>query len=168
MARRMRAGKCIGLASQRGYGYVFVMLTVLLMGIYLARTGEVWSTEQRRQREARLMQEGDEIRRAIESYLTNGPAGVRSYPPSLAALVEDGRGGVIRRHLRRAYADPMTGRDWGYVPAPAGGIMGVYSRSTATPLKRSGFDAVYYGFAEQTTYQGWVFAAWPIKRGLGR
>lgn len=172
MAAIMRSGRpraCPpGLAGQRGYGYAFALLAVLLLGIYLAKVGEAWSSQQRRAREAVLLQQGDEIRRAVASYVAATQEGQPRYPKSLAELVQDERGTVLRRHLRRAYRDPITGLDWAYIDAPGGGFLGVYSKSLARPLKQAGFRPPYRGFADQRTYQAWRFAAWPNSRGLGR
>ncbi len=41
--------------------------------------------------------------------------------------------------------------------APDGGIMGVYSLSKETPLKRAGFPDIYEAFALAATYREWQF-----------
>jgi len=52
----------------------------------------------------------------------------------------------------------MTGRaDWGTVVAPQGGILGVYSRSTETPIRVSGFSGRFAHFDGAKTYAEWVF-----------
>ena len=52
----------------------------------------------------------------------------------------------------------MTGtQDWGFVPAPDGGIMGVYSLAEGTPLKRDGFPEDFADFATAISYRDWRF-----------
>ena len=54
----------------------------------------------------------------------------------------------------------MTGStDWGLVRGPNGGIVGVYSTSTAQPLKTANFPKEYAAFAGAPSYRDWVFAA---------
>ena len=63
----------------------------------------------------------------------------------------------MRRHLRRLYADPMTGRpDWVLVKEREA-IVGVASRSTRTPLRRSRFDLADRHFADAASYADWQF-----------
>jgi len=53
-----------------------------------------------------------------------------------------------RRHLRRLFIDPITGKaDWGLVTAPEGGIMGIYSQSDREPQKRANFATEDADFA---------------------
>lgn len=56
-------------------------------------------------------------------------------------MLLDKRYPTPRRHLRRLFVDPITGKtDWGLVNAPEGGIMGVYSLSEREPMKRANFE----------------------------
>ncbi|HEY4374422.1 MAG TPA: hypothetical protein VGN52_21050 [Burkholderiales bacterium] len=65
----------------------------------------------------------------------------------------------IRRHLRRLYADPLTGKPgWGTIPAPGGGIMGVYSLAKGTPIKIALFDPELADFEGKTSYADWQFS----------
>ncbi|MFY9316607.1 MAG: type II secretion system protein, partial [Burkholderiales bacterium] len=67
-------------------------------------------------------------------------------------LLEDKRYLTVQRYLRRVYADPITGKaDWGLVPAPGGGIMGVYSTAAAKPVRDLG----------AASYRDWKFAYEP-------
>jgi hypothetical protein len=86
------------------------------------------------------------------------PRGGSRHPAQLGDLLLDPRYPGIRRHLRKLYADPMTGRpDWGTVAAPDGGIMGVFSRSTETPIRVSGFAENFTNFERARAYSDWVF-----------
>ena len=107
------------------------MIAILLGG--LALISEVWHTSAVREKEAQLLQVGDEFRRAIERYYLSGP---RIYPRNLSDLVQDPRQPGVVRHLRKIYPDPFTNSiEWGLVKAPDGGIAGVHSLSEERPLK---------------------------------
>jgi type II secretory pathway pseudopilin PulG len=147
-----------------GFTYVGLLIAVALLSIGLAGAGEVWSTAARREREAQLLFAGDQFRRALDSYYEGSP-GVKRYPTSLEALLEDRRLPTTRRHLRRLYADPMTGKpDWALVRLPGGEIVGVHSVSTDRPLKRAGFGPSDEAFGTAESYRQWVFR--PVTRGM--
>src|SRR5262249_55589670 len=67
----------------------------------------------------------------------------------------------VVRHLRRYYADPMTGqRDWVLVRNLEGGIVGVRSRSELRPIKQALFpEGLAFGSA--VSYGEWRFIAPP-------
>ena len=94
-------------------------------------------------------------RAAIESYYKKE----QRYPKALADLVEDKRYPMPVRHLRRLYDDPMTGTaQWGVVEAPGGGgVMGVYSKAEAAPIKTGNFPLAYQAFEEAAAYSDWKF-----------
>lgn len=142
----------------RGFTYMGVLVLVFLMGLALKGTGELWQTARQRDREAQLLRVGDEVRRAIQAYYYATPGAMQQYPPTLEALVLDARYLHVKRHLRRIPRDPFTGEaNWGIVEAPEGGIMGIYSLSNQTALKRAHFRPVYSTFAEATRYDEWKF-----------
>ncbi|MBN9461386.1 MAG: type II secretion system protein [Burkholderiales bacterium] len=143
---------------QRGLGYLVLLFWLALGACVLAGEGVLWSMQRQRDREEELLFVGDQMRRAIASYYETSPGPVKRYPDSLQALLDDRRQLSARRHLRRVYADPMTGRpQWGLVIAPDGGVMGVYSTSGATPLKRAGFAERDAEFTGKARYSEWVF-----------
>jgi len=134
-----------------------MLLAVAAIGVGLAATGLVWSHASQREKERELLFVGDQIRQAIERFYERSP-GVKRYPKSLDELVSDARFPSPERHLRRIYADPMTGKaDWVLMDAPAGGIMGVHSKSDATPIRNAAFALRNAGFQDAKTYQDWVF-----------
>ncbi|MEF7612408.1 type II secretion system protein [Aquincola sp. MAHUQ-54] len=147
------------LALQWGFTYIGLLLLLALLGSVLAAAGTLWHTELQRDREQELLFAGEEIRRAIQTYREETPAGEPArFPARIEDLLDDRRWPTVRRHLRRAYIDPMTGsREWGTVAAPGGGIMCVHSTSDAAPLKRAGFPRRYDGFAQATAYVDWRF-----------
>ena len=82
--------------------------------------------------------------------------------PPLAELLEDPRQPAIRRYLRKLYPDPFGGGQWGLVKAPDGGIAGVYSMSSAKPLKSGNFRAREAAFSEAQRYADWKFVYSPV------
>ena len=164
----MRASSSRNIRSQRGFTYVWVLMTVFVLGIYLAQVGTLWRTEFTRANEEVLLSQGDEIREAIRRYVETGAPGGMQYPRSLNDLVKDPRVPFERRFLRKAYKDPMSGKDWSFVGAPGGGIMGVYSTAPGVPFKTDNFPRIYGAFVGQTTYEGWKFAHYPSSAGMRR
>jgi type II secretory pathway pseudopilin PulG len=144
--------------SEQGFTYIGILLALALFGVALAATGDVWRTAAQREREQELLFVGGQFRNAFMSYYGATPAGQRRYPRVLEDLVEDNRFPVPRRHLRRVYADPITGKpDWVLVDAPGGGIAGVHSRSEAKPLKTGNFSAQDAKFEDAERYSDWRF-----------
>lgn len=157
MARRSPSGRARR-ARQRGLGYLAVLFWLALASIALAGEAMLWSVQRQRDREEQLLFAGDQIRRAIGSYHDASPTQPGRYPPSLDVLLDDRRFLPARRHLRRLYADPMTGRpDWGLVRGADGGVIGVYSLSRRMPLKRDGFAATDLDFERKAQYAEWRF-----------
>jgi type II secretory pathway pseudopilin PulG len=150
----MRAGSA---RAARGFTYLAILLTLALLGIGLAAVGTVWSTTMHRERETQLLFIGHAYRDAIASYYSSGPA-AHQLPRELADLVQDDRLPLVRRHLRRVYADPFTGQaDWELLRDPDGGIRGVASHSPRQPLKRANFDDEDADFAGAECYCEWRF-----------
>lgn len=159
---RLRGGLVVRRTHSGGFTYMGVLVLVFLMGLALEGTGELWQTVRQREREAQLLRVGDEMRKAIQSYYYATPGAVQQYPPTLEALVLDARYLQVKRHLRRVPRDPFTGEpSWGTVEAPEGGIMGVYSLSNQSALKRARFRPAYAIFADATRYDEWKFVFTP-------
>lgn len=128
--------------NTKGFSYLVLLFAVAIAAAGMAGTGIVWHTTLQREKEAELLFIGNQIRAAIASYYLRAPGNVRRYPGALEDLLKDPRFPATVRHLRKLYRDPMTNTtDWGLIAAPGGGIMGVYSKSEAAPLKRANFDA---------------------------
>lgn len=128
--------------AQRGYSYLAVLFLVALTAAGLAALGQAWSTAAQRERERELLFRGGEIARAIAAYAKTTPP-PEQYPKSLDDLVADNRSPRPRRHLRRAYEDPFTGKpDWELVPEPGqpGAFSAVRSRSEHALLREYGPD----------------------------
>ena len=146
--------------SQRGFTYLTVLFMVAMMAGGLALAGEVWNTSAMREKEAELLQVGNEYRKAIERYYLTGPQ--RQYPKNMEDLLKDPRQPGTVRHLRRLYPDPITGKDeWGLVKSADGGFAGVYSLSESAPLKTAGFAVRDASFEGKTKYAEWQFVFAP-------
>ena len=148
----------------RGHAFLFVLLLVALLSVSLLLAAEVDSTLARREREAALLQVGHEFRTALARY-QQGRAGVPGgqYPAKLDDLLLDRRYPATVRHLRRLYADPVTGQaEWGLV-REGGRIVGVYSLSNLKPLKQDGFDPDDEAFRARPRYRDWVFTYPPVR-----
>jgi type II secretory pathway pseudopilin PulG len=144
-------------ARSGGFTYVWLLIAVAIMAAGLAAIGDVAGTAAKREKEAELLFVGDQFARAIAEYRASSP-GAPQYPLQLEDLLKDNRFPNVRRYLRRLYPDPMTGRpDWGLVRGAGGGIMGVYSQSTARPLKTANFPREYGSFAGANSYSAWQF-----------
>lgn len=139
----------------RGFTYLTAIFVVALMGAGYAKIGEMWQTSSAREKEAQLMYVGNQYRRAIERYYLSGP---KRYPTTLEDLLKDARMPTTQRYLRQLYPDPITGSaQWAIVKAPDGGIMGVYSRSEAEPIKKANFKLPERDFEVAKTYADWKF-----------
>lgn len=148
--------------KQLGFTYIGVLIAISLIGVGLALAGETWRITVKREKEIELLAIGNQFRQAIASYYYASPGGAKQYPPSLVDLLKDPRYPGTRRHLRRIWDDPMTGKpEWGLVAGPGNTIMGVYSLSGKTPLKQGGFSIRDTGFENSGSYQQWRFVFVP-------
>jgi type II secretory pathway pseudopilin PulG len=148
------------LRHTRGFTYIGLLIAVALIGIGLAAVGQVWSTTMQRERERELLFVGGQFRQAIGSYFEASP-GLKQFPRRLEDLLEDQRLPVVKRHLRKIYLDPMTGKpDWGLM-TQGDQIFGVYSQSPGKPLKSGNFDPADSSFAGSNAYSDWRFVYAP-------
>ena len=146
---------------QAGFAYLAILFTVAIMGAGLALAGTVWHTVQQREKEADLLFIGDALRRAIASYYNQSP-GNKRFPVQLADLVKDPRFPGIKRHLRRLYADPITGKpEWAVLRGVDGGIIGVRSLSEEAPLRRYFPSGPNKNFSGKARYADWTFVYLP-------
>lgn len=144
---------------QCGMIYVALLLAVALIGGVSAVGLKVAQTIQTRQAEAELLAIGLEFRNALQSYAEATPNGVPPAPESLAELLRDPRYPGVRRHLRRIYHDPLTGKtDWGIIRGPDRRIAGIHSLSTGATFKRDGFPGELAALAGKESHDQWVFS----------
>jgi type II secretory pathway pseudopilin PulG len=155
----MRTGR--GGRSEGGFTYVGVLLLVAVTGLALSATSTVWHFEVQREKERELLFIGNEFRTALDRYAAATLAGGgRRFPTRLEDLLLDERYAAKRRHLRRLYIDPMTGKDeWGVVRTADGQIIGVHSLSKGETIKRANFDLRDSGLTGRASYDQWVFMA---------
>ena len=148
--------------KQSGFTYLGFLLAVAVTGAGLAAFAEIASHAMQREKEAELLFRGNQYREAIAAYYRID----ERYPQSLDQLILNKGFSLPVRHLRKLYADPMTGAaDWGLVQAPDGGIMGVHSRSEAAPIKTGNFLARDMGFEDAQAYSDWKFVHTPSTSG---
>lgn len=145
----------------RGFTYIGLLILIALLSVALAGIGTVWGTQKKRERERDLFFVGEQYRRAIGQYYERS-SGTKQYPKAIDDLLLDQRYPSVQRYLRRPYPDPITGKSqWGMVTGPEGGIVGVYSLSEDSPLKRNNFKKDSESFADAKHYSDWKFVYVP-------
>ena len=144
---------------QRGFTYLGLIILVAILGLVGAAGLKMGSLLQRQAVEQELLDIGAQFADALQSYAGATPAGQPQQPPNLAALLRDPRFPQVRRHLRKLYVDPITGRaEWGLLYQPGtNGIIGVHSLSKAVPLKIGNFDVRFAGFEGKAHFSEWHF-----------
>ena len=164
---------------QSGFSYMGLLAIIAIAGIGMAGTGIVWHQDAQREGEKELLFAGEQYRRAIASYYENAPDALKQFPASLNDLVLDKRFPNIKRHIRKLYEDPFynpnnlkvtsdtptfslnateleTTKQWGLIMQQSR-ITGVYSHSTAVPIKKHGFSKQNTGFDDAAAYSEWKF-----------
>jgi type II secretory pathway pseudopilin PulG len=146
---------------QAGFTYLGLIIFVTVIGMVGAATLKVGSLLQRAEAENELLEIGAEFSVALRSYAAATPQGQPNQPTSLQQLLRDPRFPNPRRHLRRIFVDPITGKaEWGMVSAGDGApILGVYSLSQAQPLKIANFDPRFVNFENKKHLSDWKFTA---------
>ncbi len=150
-----------GIHRSSGFTFLGLMFLVAVMGLLATAAASLWAFTSQRQKEADLLFVGRQYRLALTRYVTAHAREPQPYPTELRQLLGGGEQLVPARYLRRLYFDPMTGTgEWGLVRTPQGGISGIYSRSTQTPVHRRA-DAGDEGidFTKALSYRDWVFSA---------
>lgn len=146
-------------AAQGGFTYLGALFLVAAMGAVLASAGTVWHVASQRDKERELLYAGGQIRAAIASYYEQSPGGAKQYPRSLEELLHDRRHSGVRRHLRKLFVDPMTGKnEWGLLLSPQGGIRGVHTLSTAEAMKTGNFTLADRDFEGKVLVSEWHFS----------
>lgn len=153
-------------ARAAGFTFIGLLIWIAISGIALAAVGEIWSTAARRERETELLFVGAQFRDAIGRYYEQS-SGAKQYPRALEDLLEDPRSPAVRRHLRKIYVDPITGKaDWVLIKQ-GDQILGVASASEEKPLKSANFSPADQAFAEAATYADWQFVYAPARAPRG-
>lgn len=164
----VRAG--IRRGRQAGFTYLGLIIFVTIIGLVGAATLKIGALLQRAAAEEELLDIGAAFSAALDSYAAATPQGASPYPPSLKELLKDPRVPGVRRHLRKIFVDPLTGKaEWGVVYLGEGttGVVAVHSLSTARPLKIANFDSRFAGLDNADTISAWRFKARDPALGQG-
>ncbi|XLZ72491.1 type II secretion system protein [Massilia sp. SR12] len=163
-ASPIRSGK------QGGFTYASVIILVMVIGLVGAASLRLGTTLQRALAEQALLDIGIEYSNALASYAAATPDGQPNYPNSFQELLKDPRSTRLKRHLRRVYVDPMTGKaEWGIVKANEnGGILAIYSLSKATPIKISNFPPRFAAFDGKSSLGEWKFSGEGVQVAGGK
>ena len=160
----MRSGR------QSGFTYLGLIIFVTIIGLVGAATLKIGALLQRAAAEEELLDIGAAFSAALDSYAAATPQGASPYPPSLKELLKDPRVPGVRRHLRKIFVDPLTGKaEWGlvYIGDGTTGVVAVHSLSTAKPLKVANFDSRFAGLDNADTISAWRFKARDPALGQG-
>jgi type II secretory pathway pseudopilin PulG len=149
-------------SAQGGFTLAGTLILIAVLGGGMAAYGQIASHAAQRDKEQELLFVGNQFRQAIAEYYERTPGVVKSFPRSFDELLLDKRHPMPQRHLRRLYADPLSGKpEWGIVKAPGGGIMGVHSLQDRRPIKSGGFTARDVAFTGAQRYSDWQFVYAP-------
>lgn len=143
--------------AQGGFAYLAVMFLAAALAIAALALAGADRLANIRSKERALLAIGAEYRAALQRY--HQAISPHVYPQTVAQLLEDRRGGTLRRHLRKAYVDPVSPGVPFELVLEGGRIVGVRSASEARPLKLQGFDPNDSGFAGAEHYRDWIFLA---------
>jgi type II secretory pathway pseudopilin PulG len=145
--------------SAAGFTYLSLVILLAIIGLVSATTLKLGVILQRAAAERELLNIGAQFSDALESYAKATPAGQLNVPPTLNELLRDPRFPGVRRHLRRIFVDPMTGKaEWGIQYASGTtGVLGVYSLSDAKPIKIANFPARFQGLEGKLHLSDWKF-----------
>lgn len=157
-----------GAGREAGFTYVGLIVLVAIIGLVGAATLKADALLRRAAAEQELLEIGAAFSAALTSYAEATPRGQLPQPPSLEALLKDPRVPGTRRHLRKIFVDPITGKaEWGIVWLNKGtgidgsggsGVVAVYSLSQAKPLKQANFDGRFQNFENREHLSEWKFA----------
>lgn len=141
--------------NSRGFTYLTALMLVMVMSIMLGIVGQSWKTVMQREQEEELLFRGMQYKEAITRWYKPGS---KAKPlRELKDLLQDPYSLTTERYLRRLYTDPVTGKEWSVIADPNKGISGVYSPSTARPMKTGGFPDELSAFAGKESYSDWKF-----------
>ncbi|CAN7490498.1 type II secretion system protein [Pseudoduganella sp. LjRoot289] len=145
--------------SSAGFTYLSLIILIAIIGLVSATTLKVGVLMHRSAAERELLNIGAQFSDALQSYAQATPPGQPTQPPSLKELLHDKRFPSMRRHLRKIFVDPMTGKaEWGIQYASGTtGVLAVYSLSDAKPIKVANFPARFQGFAGKRRLSEWRF-----------
>lgn len=149
--------------NQFGFTYLGLVILIAIIGLTAVASIQVGSIVQRRAAEEELLEIGNEFRAALISYAAATPQGATTLPSTVEDLLRDHRYLGTRRHLRKLYIDPLTGKDdWGVIigaNTTGSGIVAFYSMADGMPIKVDGFSPPFKHFKGKKSYHEWLFLA---------
>lgn len=142
-----------------GFTYLALLIALGLMMLTSTMTVQLGARFARAVAEEELIETGMAYRAALISYAQATPVGMQRRPARLEDLLKDPRYSATRRHLRKLYADPITGwGSWGIVYARDGsGIIGVYSLSEEPVTVKRAVRPGIAGQEQAQSYRDWKF-----------
>ena len=151
------------IAQRRQTGLLLIgaLVFLSLAALTAVHTGQRWFDSRQRAAEEELLFIGEQYRQAIESYWREVPDSVHHLPTSIDDLLADKRFPFTRRHLRKAFRDPLA-PDRPLVEIRDGPVLiGVRSGAPGTPFRQAGFDAALKQFNGAQSYADWKFVYVP-------
>lgn len=128
---------------QSGFGYLSVLMLVMILGWVGASKFEDNQTIIKREKEYELLFILEAYHQAIESYYLASDDGVHALPETVENLLLDRRFIRTKRYLRKQYLDPVTGEALRLIRNRHHKIIGVYSQSNGWVLNQAGFNRLY-------------------------
>ncbi len=161
MSRRSQ-GKCRrAMRRQTGLLLIGALVFLSLSAMTAVHSGQRWFDSRQRAAEDELLFIGEQYRQAIESYWREVPDAVHRMPASVDELLSDKRFPFPRRHLRKAFRDPLA-PDRPLVEVRDGPVLiGVHSSAPGTPFRQAGFEAAQKPFNGAQSYADWKFVYVP-------
>lgn len=147
--------------KQGGATFLWALLLLFILTVGLGKLLDIQSTRMQREQEDELLWAGEQYRRAIEHYYLASPGELKQLPKKVEHLLLDPRLLTMTRHLREAYADPISQQPFIEVRDHSGHLIGVRSASNRQPLKQANFEPQYAHFTKATSYQQWEFIFLP-------
>ena len=159
VANRIPNGDVMPAANQRGFTYLGLIILLAILALVAAAGLKMGTVLQRAAAEEELLEIGAQFSEALRSYAAATPPGKPTQPPTLQDLLKDPRFPNPRRHLRKIFVDPITGKaEWGIVwLGDKVGVLGVYSLSETRPLKIANFDIRFLNMENREKISDWKF-----------
>lgn len=151
-------------SGQRGAVLMLLLVMVVILGLAAGMAGQSWRSTMQREREAELLWRGQQYQKAFSSYYAVKHGTQQMFPAQLDHLLRDPRFPGTVRHLRKLYADPMTGKEWELITDPAERIIGVRSSSDLEPFRKDGFPVELKNLAGKDSYKEWEFVFAPSRQ----
>lgn len=159
----MRRASPLGSKGRRHAGMLLIGALVLLSltAMTAVHTGQRWFDARQREAEEELLFVGEQYRLAIESYWREAPYTVNALPRSIDDLLADDRFPFPRRHLRKAFRDPLAPHQPLVEIRDGPHLIGVHSGAPGTPFRQAGFDPAHAAFNGARSYADWKFVYAP-------